>query len=141
MPFSIAGLVYVPCWVNIRMCLPSKICKVPYVMVRNICLYVWKRRADAFSVEVIKLVFCLVMVLVGKEKSCRPLESRQACRPAVYRSDLSAFQLPTGSRYLPEADMISFIKKNYLKKFRGTAGRTTTTDEPFRIRVSRAREY
>jgi hypothetical protein len=69
MPFSIAGLVYVPRWVNIRMCLPLKVCKVSYVMVRNICLYVWKRRANVFSIEVIKLVFWLVMGLLGKEKA------------------------------------------------------------------------
>jgi hypothetical protein len=36
-------------------------------MVRNICLYFRKRRANDFSVEVIKLVFCLVMVLFEKE--------------------------------------------------------------------------
>jgi hypothetical protein len=34
---------------------------------RNICLYVWKKRANVFSVAVIKLVFYLVMVLFGKE--------------------------------------------------------------------------
>jgi hypothetical protein len=75
-------------------------------MVRNICLYVRKRRANVFNVVVIKLVLCRVMVLFGKElisvmvvsrkggynmnKACRLLEGRQA--------------LPIGPVSLPDAD-------------------------------------
>jgi hypothetical protein len=35
--------------------LSSKVCMVPYVMVRNICFYIRKMRANVFSVAVIKI--------------------------------------------------------------------------------------
>jgi hypothetical protein len=39
----------------------------PGFLVRNIYLYVRKRRTNVFNVVVIKLVFYLVMVMFGKE--------------------------------------------------------------------------
>ena len=77
-------------------------------------LYVWKRRANIFSVgrKVVKLL-CLVMLVFGKYtgwfnsmrqwwgQACPPLDCRQPYRPLDRRQGLSDNHRPTGRSRLP----------------------------------------